>query len=133
MPTKEEDFKQRFAAILTDLQENAKKDPEALWLIGSLACEIAEKSGKTSWGAFKSSMSQQTYSQLLGDFEKEGNRQYREGDQKKAYAIQVLAVSLIAKTQVDPHMQSGDAILNQFVDMTMSVYRQNREPKPAAN
>ena len=48
MATKEEEFKQRFAAVLLDLQEHGRNDPEAMWLLGSLACEIAEKSGKTT-------------------------------------------------------------------------------------
>jgi hypothetical protein len=131
MPTKEEEFKQRFAAVLVDLQENGKKDPEAMWLIGSLACEIAEKSGKSTWVEFKRTMAQQTYAQLLSDFEKEGNRQYREGDRKKAYAIQVLAISLIAYTQNDPQMRAGDSILDQLIEMTIAIYRDHREPKPA--
>lgn len=133
MATKEEEFKQRFVAVLMDLQENGKNDPEAMWLIGSLACEIVEKSNKAKWAEFKSTMAQQTYSKLLTDFEQEGNRQYREGDQKKAYAIQVLAISLIAYTQKDEQMRAGDKILDELIEMTIHVYRQNRQPKPAVN
>lgn len=133
MATKEEDFKQRFAAVLMDLQQNGKNDPEAMWLIGSLACEIAETYGKTGWIEFKRSMPQAVYSKLLTDFEKEGNRQHREGDRKKAYAIQVLGISLIAQTQKGQEMRAGDSLLDQFIETTVLVYRNNREPKPAAN
>ena len=133
MATKEEDFKQRFAAVLLDLQQNGRNDKEAMWLIGSLACEIAEKSGKKTWVDFKHTMSQQTYAKLLSDFEKEGNRQHREGDPKKAYAIQVLAISLIALTQNDEQMRAGDSLLDQLIEMTIAIYRNNREPKAAAN
>ena len=127
MATKEEEFKQRFAAVLLDLQENGSKDKEAMWLLGSLACEIAEKSGKQSWSEFRRSMAQQTYAQLLGDFEKEGNRQYKDGDRKKAYAIQVLAISLISFTQDDKEIQAGGMLLDQLIDTTVLVYRNNRE------
>ena len=133
MATKEEDFKQRFAAVLMDLQQNGKNDPEAMWLIGSLACEIAETYGKTGWVEFKRSMPQQVYSKLLTDFEKEGNRQHREGDRKKAYAIQVLGISLIAQTQKGQEMRAGNSLLDQFIETTVLVYRNNRDPKPAAN
>ena len=133
MATKEEDFKQRFAAVLMDLQQNGKNDPEAMWLLGSLACEIAETYGKKGWIEFKRSMPQAVYSQLLTDFQKEGNRQHREGDRKKAYAIQVLGISLIAQTQKDQEMRAGDSLLDQFIETTVLVYRNNREPKPAAN
>ena len=127
MATKEEEFKQRFAAVLQDLQENGSKDQEAMWLLGSLACEIAEKSGKPGWAEFKRSMSQETYAQLLRDFEKEGNRQFQDGDRKKAYAIQVLAISLISFTQDDAEIQAGGALLDQLIDTTVLVYRNNRE------
>lgn len=130
MPTKEEEFKQRFAAVLLDLTENGNKDPEALWLIGSLACELSEKSGHTQWAEFKRGMSRQTYDQLLADFQKEGNRQHQEGDPKKAFAIQVLGISLVARTQTDSEMRAGDALLDQLIETTMTVYRANRSPKP---
>lgn len=130
MPTKEDEFKQRLAAVLHDLQENGREDPEALWLIGSLAGEIVEKSGKKSWVDFKRTISQDTYSQLLGDFEKEGNRQYREGDHRKAYAIQALGISLIAPTQDSREVRAGDALLDQFIEMTIGIFRKSREPKP---
>ena len=72
-------------------------------------------------------MAQQTYAQLLGDFEKEGNRQYKDGDRKKAYAIQVLAISLISFTQDDKEIQAGGMLLDQLIDTTVLVYRNNRE------
>lgn len=132
MATRQEEFKQRFAAVMLDLQEHGKDDAEALWLIGSLACEIADKAGSQTWSGFKQAMSQETYAQLLADFQNEGNRQYTDGDRKKAYAIQVLAFSLISFTQDDAEVQSGGILLDQFIDATVNVYRDSRD-KPAAN
>jgi hypothetical protein len=133
MPTKEEEFKQRFAAVLLDLTENGQKDPEALWLIGSLACELTERTGHAKWAVFKREMTRQTYDQLLDDFQREGNRQHQEGDPKKAFAIQVLGLSLVARTQTDPEMRQGDALLDQMIETTMTVFRANRPPKPPVN
>ena len=130
MPTKEEEFKHRLVAVLGDLEENGKSDPEAIWLIGSLAHGIVERTGNKSWRQFKDTMSQEVYSQLLGDFEKEGNRQYREGDQKKAYAMQALGVSLVATTQESREVKAGDALLNRFIEMAIGVYRESQEGKP---
>lgn len=130
MATREEEFKQRFAAVLLDLQENGRNDSQAMWLIGSLAAQIAEKAGQASWAEFKQTMSQETYAKLLADFETEGNRQYQEGDRKKAYAIQVLAVSLVSFTQDDEEIQAGGALLDQLIDTTLAVYRDSGQPKP---
>ena len=129
MPTKEEEFKHRLVAILDDLEENAKNDPEAVWLIGSLATGIVEKTGHKTWRQFKDAMTQDIYAQLLGDFEKEGNRQYREGDHKKAYAMQALGVSLVATTQESREVKAGDALLNRFIEMAIGVYRKSQEGK----
>lgn len=129
MATKEDDFKQRFVTVLTDLEQNGKDDPEALWLIGSLACSIIDKTGDKSWTSFKRNVSPQNYDLLLADFQKEGNRQHREGDRKKAYAIQVLAVSLIASTQKSREMQAGEPLLDRMIESTIRVYRQT-QPKP---
>jgi hypothetical protein len=133
MATKEEEFKQRFVAVMQDLQQNGKNDPEAMWLIGSLACELVEKVGAKDWSEFKQTMSQQTFNKLLDDFQSEGNRQYREGDHKKAYAVQVLGISLIAFRQPDPQIKAGDELLDSVIDMTVGIYRQNRAPKTGLN
>ena len=130
MPTKEEEFKYRLVSVLEDLEENGKQDPEAIWLIGSLAHGIVEKTGNKSWRQFKDTMSQEVYSTLLSDFEKEGNRQYREGDSKKAYAIQALGISLVATTQQSREVKAGDALLNRFIEMAIGVYRKSQEGKP---
>lgn len=127
MASKEEEFKQRFAAVLTDLQQNGKDDPEALWLIGSLAAQIIDKVGALTWVEFKRTMGQETYSRLLTDFEKEGNRQYREGDRKKAVAIQAVAMSLVAYTQTSPEMRTGEAMLDELIEKTIKIFRQSRK------
>nr|WP_295888919.1 hypothetical protein [uncultured Devosia sp.] len=130
--TKEEDFKQRFVAVLKDLQENGSRDNEAMWLLGSLASDLADDLKAADWSALKRGMQAQTYDTLLRTFEAQGNEHHREGRDKHAYAIQVLAVSLIARTQgADPQMAAGEALLDQIVDFTVAVYR--REKTARAN
>lgn len=130
--TKEQDFKQRFVAVLKDLQENGSKDNEAMWLLGSLASDLADDLKAADWSAAKRAMHAQTYDTLLRTFEAQGNEHHRDGRDKHAYAIQVLAVSLIARTQgADPQMAAGEALLDQIVDYTVAVYR--REKAARAN
>jgi hypothetical protein len=125
--TKEEDFKQRFAAVLKDLQENGSKDNEAMWLLGSLASDLAGNFKAKDWSSIKRGMHAQSYDTLLRTFESQGNEHHREGRDKHAYAIQVLAVSLIARTQgADPQMAAGEALLDQIIDYTVAVYRREK-------
>jgi hypothetical protein len=123
MPTKEEDFKQRFITILRDLQAEGKDDPETIWLIGSLAAALVDKVGASSWPDLKQALTAEAYDGLLRDFEAQGNALYQQGKGKQAYAIQTLAVSVIARTQSDPQVQTGSALLDEFVDRAIGVYR----------
>lgn len=126
MTTKEEEFKQRFVAVLKDLQNHGKDDIEAMWLLGSLASQIIEKAEQRSWTSFKSTLARTTYDGLLRDFQKEGNALHQQGKGKPAYAIQILGISLVAKTQMDEQLRAGEALLDEMIDYTVTVYRKNR-------
>lgn len=132
MVSKEEDFKERFVAVLQDLRGNGGKDPEAMFLIGSLAARLVDRAGQPSWAAYKASMSRELYDKLLGDFQKQGNDFHKQGKAKHAYAVQVLAISLIARTQADPEVRAGDGLLDEMLGFLIATYRkaQTATPKP---
>lgn len=133
MTTKEEEFKQRFVAVLKDLQTNGKDDVEAMWLLGSLASQIIEKAQQRSWSVFKRTLTRAMYDGLLRDFQSEGNALHQQGKGKLAYAIQILGISLIAKTQMDEQLRAGEALLDEMIDYTITVYRKNRQPQSRPN
>lgn len=126
--SKEQDFKIRFAAVLQDLQQSGSKDSEAMWLLGSLATDLADNLRSPTWVGAKSAMGGKTYETLLHTFEAQGTEHHQAGRKKHAYAIQILAVSLIARTQrADPEMEAGEALLDQIIDYTVAVHRQNKK------
>lgn len=125
MTTKEEQYKQLFVAVLKDLQTNGRNDIEAMWLLGSLAALLIDRAGKPSWPALKADLTRQAYDGLLRDFESQGNALHREGKGKHAYAVQVLGISLVAKTQLDEQLQAGAALLDEIIGYAVAVYRKN--------
>ena len=125
MPTRQDDFRQRLGAILRDLQTDGKNDPEAMWLLGSLAAALVDKVGARSWKQFKDSMTRARYDQLLADFQEQGNTLYQQGKGRHAYAVQTLAVSLIASTQADPMVRDGEAMLDEAVAHALAYYRRS--------
>lgn len=128
--SKEDDFKQRFAAVLQDLQQNGSKDNETMLLLGSLASDLADNLQSTTWTGAKAAMSAKTYDTLLRTFETQGNEHHQARRDKHAYVIQVLAISLIARTQrADPQMQAGEALLDQIIDYTVAVYRKTKKAR----
>jgi hypothetical protein len=129
MPSKRDELKQRLAAVLADLKDEAPKDPEAIWLIGSLASDLALKAKAPTWKAFKQKMTQDMYRTLVRDFQAEGNKLYQENKRRHAYAIQALAISIVASTQrVDPQMREGEALLDGFIEKALTVYRTTQKP-----
>lgn len=129
MTTKEEDFKQRFVAVMRDLREDGRRDPEAVWLLGSLAAMIIDKAKAKSWPALKQQLSGADHDGLLHDFQKSGNAFHKEGKVKQAYAVQILGMSLIARTQRDADVLAGNELLDEIIGKSIAVYRRSRGPQ----
>lgn len=124
MARKEEELKNRLVAVLRDLQSDAKEDPEALFLIGSLASTLMEKAKAKSWPAFKDALTTAEYDFLLRDFQKQGKAQLDAGEGKKAYAMQALGLSLVCKTQRnDFQMREGEALLDRIIGGAAATFR----------
>ncbi|WDR05300.1 hypothetical protein PSQ90_13535 [Devosia rhodophyticola] len=122
--TKEQDFKQRLAAILKDMQESGVKDQAAMELLGSLALDLSGNLNAVSWSQAKKLITTPTYSVLLKKFEQEGNEHYQAGREKHAYAIQALAVSLVAGTmRADSVIREGEILLDAIIDAAVAAYR----------
>ena len=56
MARKEDELKNRLAAVLRDLQTEAKDDPEAVFLIGSLASTLVSKEVQVAFNLKKGSL-----------------------------------------------------------------------------
>jgi hypothetical protein len=123
MPTKEDDFKERLVAVLRDVKDNLSEDAEAMYLIGSLAARLVDAYKVRTWTQFKAKLTPQAYDGLLKDFEEQGNAFHRDGKAKAAYAVQLLAVSVIARTQFDPEVKQGEQLLDNIISGVVTTYR----------
>lgn len=124
------EFKQRFAAVLADLQDTAVEDGEAMALIGHLASDLSTTLQQKSWSSAKTVITPQIYNDLLKVFEQRGNEYHQAGKARHAYAIQALAISLIAGTmRADRHLAEGEKILDSLIDRSVAVYRSQNPVK----
>lgn len=127
--TKEQDFKQRFATVLQDLQQDGSNDGPTMYLLGSLASDLSADLKSKTWSDAKKVITPALYDQLLKKFEHEGNEHHAAGRGTHAYAIQALAVSLVAGTQrKDPEMREGEQLLDARINHAIALYR--AQPKP---
>jgi hypothetical protein len=131
MSSKEQDFKERLVAVMRDLKDNGTKDPEAVWMIGSLATRLVDLYRLKTWTQFKAQLSREAYDQLLRDFEQQGNGYHKDGKAKAAYAIQLLAISVIARTQADIVVRQGDRLLDGLINGMIITYRQAKAAEAA--
>jgi hypothetical protein len=132
MATKEDDFRERFVAVMKDLHANGETDQEAMFLIGSLASTLMKRNDSPSWPAFKATLKPVDYSLLLSDLEKQGNKFHKDGKRKHAFAVQVLALSVIAPTQAHRDVTEGNKLLDQYVARLVRAFRkaETMTPKP---
>ena len=125
MPTRDEDFKQRFDSILLDMRISGSTDAETMWLVGSLAARLIDQGQQPTWYSFKHTLSQPTFRSLISSFQKQGNDLAKTGATQQVYAIQVVAVSLVAVTQTDdPEIVEDDKVLDQIIEDAISIYRE---------
>jgi hypothetical protein len=125
MPSKEEVFKQRFDAIMADM--SAEISPDDLLMVGSLAAQLVGHAQVRTWSRFKSKLTKTDYAALLNTFQNQGNSLARQGALQQVHAIEVLACSLIARTQVhDPAILADDKRLDAIIDSAIEVFRDSR-------
>jgi hypothetical protein len=123
MASKEEVFKSRFAAVMADIEDNVGR-PEELALIGSLADRILAQARQRDWSSFKANLTLADYRGLLTTFETQGNALARQGAMSRVRAIEVLACSLIARTQSeDVEIAADDQRLNRLIDGAIRLSR----------
>lgn len=128
-----EEFKIRLASVLKDLKENGQKDSEAMWLMGSLAAHIINAAGEKNWPGLKAALTSEGYDSLLTQFEQQGHEFLKQGKKKSAYAVQALAVSLIASKMQDPVIATGNALLDDFIGRTLHIYKSTADQQTKLN
>ncbi len=127
-----EQLRQRLAAVLKDLQDAGLQDPEAVAMVGSLASDICASLKTSGWGDAKQSMSDANYAELLAAFERQGNALYKDGKVKQAYAVQALAVSLVAsRHRGHKRITQGEQLLDGVIEAAIRHYQ--RGVKASAN
>ncbi len=128
--TPEKFFKKRFISLIADLGKNARKDMETVWLIGSLAGSILNDAKSPSWASFKSSLSGEAYDRLLTALKTQGNQLAEKGHHKSAYAVETIAISVIAPTMAkDKHIAKGNELLDKMISDAIDLYHKNPAQK----
>jgi hypothetical protein len=102
-----------------------------MWFLGSLAADLTDELKASDWPSAKRAIDAPTYDALLRAFEAKGNEHHQAGRTKPAYAIQAMAISLVARTQnADPQIAAGEPLLDQLIDAAAKAFRHQQVTRP---
>lgn len=116
------DLLPRLAAAVKTLRDSAKDDPDLLVHIGALASNIVQKGGKKNWQQFKSALSTEAYDGLLQECQTKSVALAKDGDSKSAYAVEVIATSIIASRIDDTKINGGNELLDDLINRSARAY-----------
>ena len=133
MDERQREFRSRLVAIMQDLQQGGLRDAEAMRILGKLASGLVATQRYKSWAQFKVALPTEGYNRLIEDFRDQGNAYIGEGKVKAAYAIQLLAMSMIARTMDEPDLRQGVTLLDSVVERALRTHRRALEARRAVN
>ena len=108
-------FRQKFLGVMTRLNAGDRNSPEVRRQVGAIANELTRQAGTRAWNDLKRRADGPTFNSLLGLFQKQSESAARMKDDKAVFCFEVLAVSLIARTQRQEDLLEGVRILDQFI------------------
>lgn len=123
MDERQREFRSRLIAIMQDLQQDGVRDAEAMRILGRLASGLIATYRLKTWAEFKNGLPTAGYNQLVEDFRDQGNAYLEEGKVKAAYAIQLLAMSMVARTMNEPDLKQGVTLLDAVIERALRTYR----------
>ena len=129
MTTPEQDLKNRMTTVLKDINDVGSKDPQAMWVLGSIGAQILTPTGKPSWRALRAAINDDDYKLLVNTFRDKGNEFAGKGDTKAAYAVQALSLSVVARSQTDKAIIDGASLLDDIIDRAIIFFRHNPPTK----
>ena len=108
-------FRDKITALMTDLNGGEGRDKKLRRTIGAYSDKLAQEAGAKDWQDFKQRADGPTYDSLLRFFQQQSETMQKHGDREGVRALEILAVSLIARRQYAEDLQPGIAFLDRYI------------------
>jgi len=109
-------FRDRLIAAMTDLNANGRQDAKLRRTLGSIALKLYRTGSALNWADLKERADGPTYDSLLRLFQRESQAATKSGDTTTVRAFELLALSLIARRQYQTDLDPGIAYLDAFIE-----------------
>jgi hypothetical protein len=108
-------FRDRLTTLLAELNGGEGRDKKLRRTIGMYSDKLAQEAGAKEWEDLKERADGPTYDSLLRFFQSQSEMMLKHHDTEGARALEVLAISLIARRQYAQELQAGIDFLDRFI------------------
>ncbi|MEO6013796.1 MAG: hypothetical protein ABIQ30_09470 [Devosia sp.] len=126
-------FREKLISMMATLNAGEAKDAYLIGMVGSFARQAAKSTGAKDWTDLKERVDMGTYDKLLNAFQHQSADFAKDGDTRSVRALEVLAISLIARHQSQPDLKAGVRFLDEFIDNCAAAVKQadtSEDPPP---
>jgi hypothetical protein len=108
-------FRNRLVAVVSDLNSGEDRNPELRRTVGMLAHKLHSDARAQSWADLKQRADGPTYDSLLKVFQAHSESATKAGDTLGVKALELLAISMIARRQGEMSLEPGIEYLDNFI------------------
>ncbi len=116
-------FRERLVALMAELNTGEAITGKLRRKLGAFANLLTRDAGARDWADLKERADGPTYDSLLRLFQREGDNARKDGDEHMEKAMEVLAISLIARRQYQADLLPGVMVLDKFITVCEGVAR----------
>ena len=109
-------FRERLIALMAALNGGEGRDRTLRRTIGTFSDKLAKEAGARNWADLKERADGPTYDSLLQLFSKQSEQLAKQGDTAGVRALEVLAISLIARRQYQTDLLPGVDFLDRYIE-----------------
>ena len=116
-------FRERLITVLTAIKGKEGNVPMLRRLVGAYATRMAKEAGTRDWADLKERADGPTYDSALRLFQTQSQTASKAGDANTVRAVEVLAISLIARRQYQDDLLPGIALLDDYIAKCAAIAR----------
>jgi hypothetical protein len=121
----------KITQVMQDLHEQGADDGEAMFMVGAGADYVCKTGQATTWSALKSKLSAIETIGLLAQIDAEGQQAVAKGQDKHAYALQLLGLSVAAIGAQSQEIRAAAGLLDDLIATALGNYRKHASKKAA--
>jgi hypothetical protein len=121
----------KITQVLRDLHEQGSGDGEAMFMLGAGADYVCATGKAPTWPALKARLSGTETVGLLAQIDAEGQAAVAKGQNKHAYALQILGLSIAATGAQSPEIRTATGLMDDLISRAIGNYRKRGSKGPA--